>query len=51
VEDEVDVREIDKVITEAAGMAGRWSLFRKFLFERLEAGSCFMFDCYALTQV
>jgi hypothetical protein len=27
----VDPREIDKVLSELAGMAGRWSLFRKFL--------------------
>jgi len=30
-----DPREIDKVLTEAAGMAGRWGLFRKFLSENL----------------
>lgn len=35
-EDPVDAREIDKVLTEVAGMAGRWSLFRKFLHERLK---------------
>ncbi|GJE97920.1 COG4-domain-containing protein [Phanerochaete sordida] len=35
-EEQVDAREIDKVLTEAAGMAGRWSLFRKFLYERLK---------------
>lgn len=34
-EDIVDAREIDRVLTEVAGMAGRWSLFRKFLYERL----------------
>ncbi|KAI0060834.1 COG4-domain-containing protein [Artomyces pyxidatus] len=34
-EDEVNPRDIDKVITEAAGMAGRWSLFRRFLMDRL----------------
>jgi conserved oligomeric Golgi complex subunit 4 len=34
-EDIVDPREIDKVLTEVAGMAGRWALFRRFLFERL----------------
>ncbi|KZT28621.1 COG4-domain-containing protein [Neolentinus lepideus HHB14362 ss-1] len=31
-----DPREVDKVLTEAAGMAGRWSLLKKFLVERLE---------------
>ena len=37
VDDEtVDAREIDKVLTEVAAMAGRWSLFRKFLYERLQ---------------
>ncbi|KAI0792934.1 COG4 transport protein-domain-containing protein [Abortiporus biennis] len=36
VDDEgVDPREIDKVLTEASGMAGRWGLFRKFLIDRL----------------
>jgi len=35
-EDDVDPREIDKVITEVAGMAGRWNLFRRFLFDRLK---------------
>ncbi|CAL1703811.1 unnamed protein product [Somion occarium] len=35
-EDVVDPREIDKVLTEVAGMAGRWSLFRKFLYNRLQ---------------
>ncbi|KAL6309196.1 COG4-domain-containing protein [Sparassis latifolia] len=35
-EDTVDPREIDKVITEAAGMSGRWSLFRKFIHDRLK---------------
>ena len=34
-DDTVDAREIDKVLTEVAGMAGRWGLFRKFLYERL----------------
>ena len=35
-EDAVDAREIDKVITEVAGMGGRWGMFRKFLYERLK---------------
>lgn len=35
-EDVVDAREVDKVLSEVAGMAGRWSLFRKFLYERLQ---------------
>ncbi|KAJ7046514.1 COG4 transport protein-domain-containing protein [Mycena alexandri] len=34
-EDLVDPREIDKVLTEVAGMAGRWNLFKKFLSESL----------------
>ncbi|KZO95834.1 COG4-domain-containing protein [Calocera viscosa TUFC12733] len=32
-----DPREIDKVLTEAAGMAGRWGLFRRFLLDRLKS--------------
>lgn len=35
-DDAVDAREIDKVLTELASMAGRWSLFRKFLHDRLK---------------
>ncbi|KAH9831020.1 COG4 transport protein-domain-containing protein [Rhodofomes roseus] len=35
-DEEVDPREIDKVLTEAAGMSGRWSLFRKFMYDRLK---------------
>ncbi|KAI0050041.1 COG4-domain-containing protein [Auriscalpium vulgare] len=35
-EDEVNPRDIDKVISEAAGMAGRWNLFRRFLLDRLK---------------
>ncbi|ETW85599.1 hypothetical protein HETIRDRAFT_470679 [Heterobasidion irregulare TC 32-1] len=39
IDEEVDPREIDKVITEAAGMASRWSLFRRFLYDRLKVFS------------
>ncbi|KAI9456239.1 COG4-domain-containing protein [Lactarius psammicola] len=35
-EDDVNPRDIDKVISEAAGMAGRWGLFRHFLLDRLK---------------
>ncbi|KAH7921493.1 COG4-domain-containing protein [Leucogyrophana mollusca] len=35
-DDDMDLREIDKVLSESAGMSGRWSLFRKFLVEQLE---------------
>lgn len=35
-EDPVDPREIDKALSELAGMTGRWSLFRKFLTEQLK---------------
>ena len=35
-EEAIDPRDIDKVITEAAGMASRWNLFRRFLFDRLK---------------
>ncbi|KAJ6546418.1 COG4 transport protein-domain-containing protein [Mycena vulgaris] len=38
-EDVVDPREIDKVLSEVAGMAGRWNLFKKFLSESLRGGS------------
>lgn len=31
----VDLREIDKVLSEIAGMLGRWSTFKKFLLESL----------------
>nr|GAT61280.1 predicted protein [Mycena chlorophos] len=34
-EDLVDPREIDRLSSEAAGMAGRWNLFKKFLSESL----------------
>lgn len=34
--DEVDPREIDKTLSEIAGMSGRWHLFRKFLVEQLQ---------------
>jgi hypothetical protein len=34
-DDIVDPREVDKVLSELAGMTGRWSLFKKFLAERL----------------
>ncbi|KAG8941785.1 hypothetical protein FRC04_004104 [Tulasnella sp. 424] len=35
-DDGPDPREIDKVLTEVAGLAGRWALFRRFLTERLK---------------
>ena len=35
-EDVVDPREIDKVLSELAGITGRWNLFRKFLSESLK---------------
>ncbi|KAJ7632374.1 COG4 transport protein-domain-containing protein [Roridomyces roridus] len=38
-EDVVDPREIDKVLSEVAGMAGRWNLFKKFLSENLRDNS------------
>ena len=31
-----DPREIDQFLSELSGMAGRWSLFRRFLYERLK---------------
>lgn len=35
-EDDPDPREIDKTLSEIAGMSGRWNLFRKFLLEQSE---------------
>ncbi|OAX40804.1 COG4-domain-containing protein [Rhizopogon vinicolor AM-OR11-026] len=35
-DDESDPREIDKILSEIAGMSGRWYLFRKFLVEQLQ---------------
>lgn len=35
-DDELDPREIDKLLSEIAGMSGRWYLFRKFLVEQLQ---------------
>jgi len=32
----VDPREIDKVLSEVAGMIGRWHLFKRFLFDALK---------------
>jgi hypothetical protein len=34
-EEIVDVKQVDKVLSELAAMSGRWNLFRKFLFDRL----------------
>src|ERR1700733_12541069 len=34
----VDSRDIDKVLSELAGMIGRWRLFRKFITESLKVG-------------
>jgi len=40
----IDPREIDKVLSEVAGMMGRWNLFRKFLSEALKVIQfCFFF--------
>ncbi|KAK0441157.1 COG4 transport protein-domain-containing protein [Desarmillaria tabescens] len=38
-EEGIDPREIDKVLVEAASMAGRWNLFRKFLCESMTEDS------------
>ncbi|TBU29088.1 COG4-domain-containing protein [Dichomitus squalens] len=38
-EESLDPREVDKVLTEAASMSGRWGLFRKFLHDRLQEES------------
>ncbi|KZT09882.1 COG4-domain-containing protein [Laetiporus sulphureus 93-53] len=34
-EEGADARDVDRVLSEAVGMSGRWSLFRKFAHERL----------------
>ncbi|KAM5535568.1 hypothetical protein V8D89_010735 [Ganoderma adspersum] len=44
-EDTSDPREIDKVLAEAAGMSGRWGLFRKFMHERSKEGFDPQMDC------
>lgn len=41
----VDPREIDKVLSEVAGMMGRWNLFKKFLSEALKVIQ-FLFCCF-----
>lgn len=40
-EDQVDPREIDKVLTELSAMSGRWALFRKFLLDNLTVRGLF----------
>ncbi|KDR81347.1 hypothetical protein GALMADRAFT_239193 [Galerina marginata CBS 339.88] len=35
----IDPREIDKILSELAGMVGRWNLFKKFLSEALKEPS------------
>lgn len=34
-ESAIELREIDKILSEIAGMLGRWGLFKKFLLESL----------------
>lgn len=34
-DDQVDPREIDKVLVELAGMASRWNVFKKYVAENL----------------
>jgi hypothetical protein len=41
-EENVNHRDIDKVISETAGMAGRWNLFKRFLVERLNVSEPFI---------
>lgn len=36
-EEASNAREVDKIVSEIAGLAGRWGLFRRFLLERLKA--------------
>ena len=41
-EDVIDVKQIDKALSELAAMSGRWNLFRKFLFDRLSVTRSFL---------
>lgn len=34
----IDMRETDKILSEIAGMLGRWSLFKRFLLESMNVG-------------
>lgn len=36
----IDLRDIDKLLTEVAGMVGRWNLFKKFLTEAFKVCLC-----------
>ncbi|KAG8757483.1 hypothetical protein FRC14_002012 [Serendipita sp. 396] len=36
-EEASNAKEVDKIISEIAGLVGRWGLFRRFLLERLKA--------------
>lgn len=49
-DDGPDPREIDKTLSEIAGMCGRWNLFRKFLIEQLQDKESFD-DLSTLSQV
>ena len=44
----VDPREIDKVLSELAGMIGRWHLFKKFLSEALRVTSLLLIIYFLL---
>ena len=35
-EEAANAKEVDKIVSEIAGLAGRWGLFRRFLLERLK---------------
>lgn len=35
-ESDIDPREIDQILLELSGMASRWGLFRRFVYDRLK---------------
>ena len=43
-DDTPDPREMDKVLTEAAGMSGRWGLFRKFMHDKTKVPLLILFE-------
>lgn len=49
-DDLVDPREIDQFLTELAGMAGRWSLFERFLDARLRVRAPVLYPLKQIIQ-
>jgi hypothetical protein len=44
----VDPREIDKVLSEVAGMIGRWHLFKRFIADSLKASCSVMLQKFVI---